>query len=302
MGIEHIPKNVKPGSVVAEVNVSANFAVLVRPLLFYITSVTSKPSQNSQGRTPRSIGSCHSAGNKPPDNFFCINRDTGEIGVTDGFTWREGDEFELTVHVTDSDPHGRTRASGEILLFSKDVCGNVKALYSEVQQSCPRDGLIKFPGTGPSSTTSVSIDTNSVSAIIKARIKLSLVTRPATDSTYLLKLEGKNVKHEVLFRVDTIRTYNVVFVQPLNVAPRVNELKVELSVADQPYLINQPDAITLYGVPKPPQCPGARCLDALFLWQAALGKLTSHEASPSCSRDALHMKLRYGGCLGEQAS
>ena len=299
---EYILKDLRPGSVVANVNISADFKVLVQPLLYYIDDVTSKPVHgNSKKTSLLLLSDCQSAGAVSPLNFFCIRRRTGTIEITREFVWRAGDEFELAVHVTDSDPFGRTRNSGNVRLVSKDLCGSIQSLYSAVTSSCPRDGLVALQDTGPYTTPKQKLDisVSAVTAIIQAKVRLTQLQNPQTYKPYSIKLKGNSTKMKIVFGVDSVRDYDVIFVQPLAIKPGDSGLTVELSVGDTVLGISHNDTITLYGVSKNPKCPGANCLDPFFQWQNALNNLTSHVASADCSRDQHHMKLRFVACLGK---
>lgn len=143
----YLPEDINNETVVANVTVTGLLASLVRPFVFYIDKVTQRQqSREGSKRTKRSvkvngnstvvIDACYKAGFVKPENYFCIHRLTGRIKVTQDFVFKNGEEFDLNIRVTDSDHWGKTQNTATFKIISGDPCGNVRAIYEEVVKYC----------------------------------------------------------------------------------------------------------------------------------------------------------------------
>jgi len=93
---------------------------------------------NSKRRRRRDIVDvCEEAGTIVPLNYFCIHRLSGQIKVTQDFKFKDGDEFDLKIRVTDSDEWGKTENTANFKLISRDECKDIRAFYNEAVRLCP---------------------------------------------------------------------------------------------------------------------------------------------------------------------
>ena len=85
-----------------------------------------------------------------PLNYFCIHRLSGQIKVTQDFAFKDGDEFDLKIRVTDSDQWGKTENMVAFKFISRDECKDVRVLYKEAVRFCtgvsPANGQMSCPG------------------------------------------------------------------------------------------------------------------------------------------------------------
>ena len=140
--VVYLPYNIESETVVANVTVTGRLDSLVQPFLFHMESVTQrKLSRRKSKRQRRDIDDdlCEGAGTFGPLNYFCVHRLTGEIKVTDDFKFKDGDEFDVKIRVTDSDPWGKTENRASVKLISRDKCKVVRAFYKDAVSSCPRN-------------------------------------------------------------------------------------------------------------------------------------------------------------------
>ena len=136
----YLPYGISPGTVVTNVTVTGQLSSLVRPFIFYIDSVTQRGmlSRGSLRRRRRRdiVDVCEEAGTKVPLNYFCIHRLSGQITVTRDFKFKDGDEFDLKIRVTDSDKWGKTENTASFKLISRDECKDVRVIYNEAVRFC----------------------------------------------------------------------------------------------------------------------------------------------------------------------
>ena len=140
--VVYLPYNIESETVVANVTVTGRLDSLVQPFLFHMESVTQRQlSRRKSKRQRRDIDDdlCEGAGTFGPLNYFCVHRLTGEIKVTDDFKFKDGDEFDVKIRVTDSDPWGKTENRASVKLISRDKCKVVRAFYKDAVSSCPRN-------------------------------------------------------------------------------------------------------------------------------------------------------------------
>ena len=106
--VVYLPYDIKKVTLVANVTVTGRLESLVQPLLFYIEDVKQQQLSHSESkRKRRDIDDfCEAAGAVKPMSYFCVHRLTGGIEVTDDFHFKNGDEFEVKIRVTDSDCSG----------------------------------------------------------------------------------------------------------------------------------------------------------------------------------------------------
>ena len=145
-----------PGTVVANVTVTGQLSSMVQPFIFYIDSVTPRGEQSRRSLKRRrrrdNVDVCEEAGTIVPLNYFCIQRLSGEIKVTRDFAFKDGDEFDLKIRVTDSDQWGKTENKANFKLISRDGCKDIRVIYKEAVRFCTRDspanGQMSCPGEG----------------------------------------------------------------------------------------------------------------------------------------------------------
>ena len=148
----YLPYGVNSGTVVANVTVTGQLASLVQPFLFYIISVT-QPGKQSRGSSKRrrrrdNADVCEEAGTIVPLNYFCIHRLSGQIKVTRDFVFKDGDEFDLEIRVTDSDQWGKTENKAILKFISRDECKDSRVIYNEAVRFC--SGVLPANGQVPS--------------------------------------------------------------------------------------------------------------------------------------------------------
>ncbi|XP_078342480.1 uncharacterized protein LOC144628280 isoform X1 [Oculina patagonica] len=138
----YLTYDIKPGTVVTNVTVTGKLASLVQPFIFYIDNVVT-PGQQSRGslkRRRRDIADvCEEAGKYEPLNYFCIHRKSGQLKVTQDFVFKDGDEFDLKIRVTDSDRWGKTENRANFKLISRDDCNDIRTSYDEAVKFCKKD-------------------------------------------------------------------------------------------------------------------------------------------------------------------
>ena len=142
----YLPHNIRADTVVGNVTVTGNIASLVPPFLYYLDSVTQSgqrpvpPRRQSRiklKRRRRDNGdTCEEAGTIKPRNYFCVHRLSGKIKVTQDFVFMDGEEFDLVVRVTDSDPWGKTENKVTIKMLSSDQCKEIRIYYDEASTFC----------------------------------------------------------------------------------------------------------------------------------------------------------------------
>lgn len=115
---------------------TGNLATLVQPFLYYIDNVTQRRQKRATRRRRDDRDVCEEAGTTKPRNYFCIHRLSGNIKVTQEFVFNDGEEFDLAVRVTDSDPWGKTKNSATVTLISRDQCKTIRGYYEEAVKSC----------------------------------------------------------------------------------------------------------------------------------------------------------------------
>lgn len=148
----YLPYGIESGTVVANVTVTGQLASLVQPFIFYIDSVTQRGKQSSgslKRRRRRDIDDvCEEAGTIVPLNYFCIQRLSGQIKVTH-FVFKDGEEFDLNIRVTDSDQWGNTENTANFKFISRDECKDIRVIYKEAVKFCtvlsPANGRMSCP-------------------------------------------------------------------------------------------------------------------------------------------------------------
>ena len=142
------------GTVVANVTVTGQMSSLVQPYIFHIDSVTQRGMQ-SRGSLKRRrrrdiVDVCEDAGTIVPLSYFCIHRLSGQIKVTRDFKFKDGDEFDLKIRVTDSDLWGKTENTVNFKFISRDECKDIRGLYNEAVRFCTRVSPAKSQMSCPS--------------------------------------------------------------------------------------------------------------------------------------------------------
>ena len=136
----YLPFDIKSGTVVANVTVTGQLASLVQPFIFYINNVTQRGKQSpgsfKRRRRRDIVDVCEEAGTIVPLNYFCIQRLSGQIKVTQDFVFKNGDEFDLKIRVTDSDQWGKTENSANFKFISRDECKDIRVIYKEAVTFC----------------------------------------------------------------------------------------------------------------------------------------------------------------------
>ena len=142
----YLPHNIKARTVIGNVTVTGDHATLVQPFLYYIDSVTQRQQSGGRqrGRGPNNLKRrrrdghdiCEGAGTIKPKNYFCIYRQSGYIEVTKDFVFVDGEEFDLTIRVTDSDPWGITESTASVQLILRDQCKEIRRYYDEAVKFC----------------------------------------------------------------------------------------------------------------------------------------------------------------------
>lgn len=139
------------------VTVTGSPASLVQPFLYYIDKVT----QRAQSRNRQRQGSrtslkrrrrdddddddddvCEDAGTFGPNSYFCINRLSGSIEVSQGFVFEDGNEYELAIRVTDSDPWGKTENTATVTFILRDQCKEIRRFYHDAVKFCRNASLV----------------------------------------------------------------------------------------------------------------------------------------------------------------
>ena len=120
--------------------------MLVRPFMYYIDRITqtqlSRIGQKKQSRTSLNRRRrddddvCEDAGTTKPNNYFCIYRMSGNIRVSQGFVFVDGEEYQLVIRVTDSDPWGKTENTGSVTLILRDKCKEIRGFYDDAVTFC----------------------------------------------------------------------------------------------------------------------------------------------------------------------
>jgi len=137
--------------VIGNVTVTGAHAGLVQPFLYYIVEVTQR-QQSGDGQRGRARNNlkrrrrdghdiCEGAGTIKPKNYFCIHRQRGYIQVTQDFVFVDGEEFNLTIRVTDSDLLGITENTASFKLISRDQCKEIGGHYDEAVKFCSNVSL-----------------------------------------------------------------------------------------------------------------------------------------------------------------
>ena len=142
----YLPHNIKAGTVIGNVTVTGAHAGLVQPFLYHIVEVTQRQQSGDgqRGRGPNNLKRrrrdghdiCEGAGTIPPQNYFCIYRQSGYIEVTQDFAFVDGEEFDLAIRVTDSDAWGITENTAHVKLMSRDQCKEIRGYYNEAVTYC----------------------------------------------------------------------------------------------------------------------------------------------------------------------
>ena len=134
--------------------VTGQLSSLAQPFIFYIDSVTQRGMQ-SRGSLKRRrrrdiVDVCEDAGTIVPLNYFCIHRLSGQIKVTQDYKFKDGDEFNLKIRVTDSDQWGKTENTANFKFISRDECKDIRVIYNETVRFCsgvsPTNGQMSCPG------------------------------------------------------------------------------------------------------------------------------------------------------------
>ena len=136
---------------IGNVTVTGAHAGLVQPFLYYIVEVTQRQQSGDRqrGRERNSLKRrqrdghdiCEGAGTIKPKNYFCIHRQRGYIQVTRDFVFVDGEEFDLTIRVTDSDLWGITKNTASVKLISRDQCKGIRGHYDEAVKFCSNVSL-----------------------------------------------------------------------------------------------------------------------------------------------------------------
>ena len=136
--VVYLPYDIKKETLVTNVTVTGRLESLVQPLLFYIEDVKQQQLSHSVSkRKRRDIDDfCEAAGAVKPMSYFCVHRLTGGIEVTDDFHFKNGDEFEVKIRVTDSDQWGKSEKTAKIRFISRDLCRNLRAIYDVAVKNC----------------------------------------------------------------------------------------------------------------------------------------------------------------------
>ena len=136
--VVYLPYDIEFETVVTNVTVTGRLESLVQPLSFYIENVTQQQlSRSAAKRKRRDIDDfCEAAGTVKPMSYFCVHRLTGGIEVTDDFQFKNGDEFDVKIRVTDSDQWGKTENTAKIRFISRDLCRNLRAIYDVAVKNC----------------------------------------------------------------------------------------------------------------------------------------------------------------------
>ena len=150
----YLPYNITPGTVVANVTVTGQPSSLVQPFIFYIDSVTQRGEQSrlslKRRRRRDIVDVCEDAGTIVPLNYFCIHRLSGQMKVTRDFAFKDGEEFDLKIRVTDSDQWGKTENTANFKFISGDECKDIQVIYKEAIRFCtrvlPANGQMSCPG------------------------------------------------------------------------------------------------------------------------------------------------------------
>ena len=136
--VVYLPYDIKSETLVTNVTVTGRLESLVQPLLFYMENVTQQQLSRSESkRKRRDIDDfCEGAGAVKPMSYFCVHRLTGGIEVTDDFQFKNGDEFDVKIRVTDSDQWGKTENTAKIRFISRNLCRNLRAIYDVAVKNC----------------------------------------------------------------------------------------------------------------------------------------------------------------------
>ena len=148
----YLPHNIKAGTVIGNVTLTGAHAGLVQPFLYYIVEVTKRQQSGDRqrGRAPNNLKRrrrdghdiCEGAGTIKPKNYFCIHRQRGYIQVTQDFVFVDGEEFDLTIRVTDSGRWGITENTASVQLISRDQCKEIRRYYDEAVKFCSNVSLV----------------------------------------------------------------------------------------------------------------------------------------------------------------
>ena len=137
--VVYLPHDIKSETLVTNVTVTGRLESLVQPLLFYVEDVTQQQQlpRSESKRKRRDIDDfCEGAGTVKPMSYFCNHRLTGVIEVTDDFQFKNGDEFDAKIRVTDSDQWGKTENTAKIKFIWRDLCRNLRAIYDVAVKNC----------------------------------------------------------------------------------------------------------------------------------------------------------------------
>ena len=61
---------------------------------------------------------------------------SGQIKVTRDFVFKDGEEFDLKIRVTDSDQWGKTENTASFKFISRDDCKDIRVVYNEAVKLC----------------------------------------------------------------------------------------------------------------------------------------------------------------------
>ena len=64
---------------------------------------------------------------------------SGQIKVTRDFVFKDGEEFDLEIRVTDSDHWGKTENTANFKLISRDDCKDIRTIYNKAVNFCPKN-------------------------------------------------------------------------------------------------------------------------------------------------------------------
>ena len=139
--VVYLPYDIKSETLVTNVTVTGRLESLIQPLLFYMENVTQQQlSRIESKRKRRDIDDfCEGAGTVKPMSYFCVHRLTGGIEVTDDFQFKNGDEFDVKIRVTDSDHWGKTENTAKIKFISRDNCKEIRAFYKDASRECSKN-------------------------------------------------------------------------------------------------------------------------------------------------------------------
>ena len=64
---------------------------------------------------------------------------SGQIKVTEEFVFKDGEEFDLKIRVTDSDQWGKTENTAIFKFISRDECKDIRVIYNQAVKFCAKN-------------------------------------------------------------------------------------------------------------------------------------------------------------------